>query len=57
MWHLDPDVVTIGKAVAGGLPMGAYVITAELREQVRTYELRAGFPALSACDHPARAGV
>jgi glutamate-1-semialdehyde 2,1-aminomutase len=30
MWHLDPDVVTIGKAVAGGLPMGAYGVTTEL---------------------------
>jgi glutamate-1-semialdehyde 2,1-aminomutase len=32
MWHLDPDIVTIGKAVAGGLPMGAYGVTAELGE-------------------------
>src|SRR5260370_29932140 len=30
MWHLDPDIVTIGKAVAGGLPMGAYGVTAGL---------------------------
>jgi glutamate-1-semialdehyde 2,1-aminomutase len=30
MWHLDPDILTIGKAVAGGLPMGAYGVTAEL---------------------------
>src|SRR5579863_3747700 len=34
MWHLDPDVVTIGKAVAGGLPMGAYGVTAELGEHL-----------------------
>jgi len=34
MWHLDPDVVTIVKAVAGGLPMGAYGVTAELGEQL-----------------------
>jgi len=34
MWHLDPDMVTIGKAVAGGLPMGAYGVTAELGEQL-----------------------
>ncbi len=27
MWNLDPDVVTIGKAVAGGVPMGAYGVT------------------------------
>ena len=26
-WHLHPDMVTIGKAVAGGLPMGAYGVT------------------------------
>jgi glutamate-1-semialdehyde 2,1-aminomutase len=34
MWHLDPDIVTIGKAVAGGLPMGAYGVTAELGEDL-----------------------
>jgi glutamate-1-semialdehyde 2,1-aminomutase len=32
MWQLEPDVITIGKAVAGGLPMGAYGVTAELAE-------------------------
>jgi glutamate-1-semialdehyde 2,1-aminomutase len=36
MWQLRPDVVTIGKAVAGGLPMGAYGVTAELGEQLDT---------------------
>jgi glutamate-1-semialdehyde 2,1-aminomutase len=34
MWNLHPDVVTIGKAVAGGLPMGAYGVTAELGEHL-----------------------
>jgi len=34
MWQLAPDMVTIGKAVAGGLPMGAYGVTAELGEQL-----------------------
>src|SRR6516165_791039 len=34
MWQLDPDMVTIGKAVAGGLPMGAYGVSAELGEQL-----------------------
>src|SRR5579864_2440256 len=33
MWNLEPDVVTIGKAVAGGVPMGAYGVTAELGQQ------------------------
>jgi glutamate-1-semialdehyde 2,1-aminomutase len=33
-WHLEPDVVTIGKAVAGGLPMGAYGVTTELGEHL-----------------------
>ncbi len=32
--QLNPDIVTIGKAVAGGLPMGAYGVTAELGEQL-----------------------
>src|SRR5262249_40234768 len=30
LWHLDPDMLTIGKAGAGGGPMGAYGVTAEL---------------------------
>jgi glutamate-1-semialdehyde 2,1-aminomutase len=30
LWDLQPDIVTIGKAVAGGLPMGAYGVTAAL---------------------------
>jgi glutamate-1-semialdehyde 2,1-aminomutase len=34
MWQLQPDVITLGKAVAGGLPMGAYGVTAELGEQL-----------------------
>lgn len=34
LWQLEPDTVTIGKAVAGGLPMGAYGVTAELGEQL-----------------------
>jgi glutamate-1-semialdehyde 2,1-aminomutase len=34
LWHLEPDAVTIGKAVAGGLPMGAYGVTAELGKQL-----------------------
>ena len=34
LWGLRPDMVTIGKAVAGGVPMGAYGVTAELGEQL-----------------------
>ncbi|HEX6526662.1 MAG TPA: aminotransferase class III-fold pyridoxal phosphate-dependent enzyme [Streptosporangiaceae bacterium] len=34
MWDLDPDMITIGKAVAGGLPMGAYGVTAALADQL-----------------------
>jgi glutamate-1-semialdehyde 2,1-aminomutase len=34
MWNLDPDVVTIGKAVAGGVPMGAYGVTPVLGEEL-----------------------
>jgi len=29
-WGLEPDVVTIGKAIGGGIPIGAYGLTAEL---------------------------
>ncbi len=34
LWQLRPDMVTIGKAVAGGLPMGAYGVTAGLGEEL-----------------------
>jgi glutamate-1-semialdehyde 2,1-aminomutase len=33
-WGLDPDVITIGKAVAGGVPMGAYGVTSALGEEL-----------------------
>jgi glutamate-1-semialdehyde aminotransferase len=29
-WQLDPDVLTIGKAIAGGVPLGAYGMTDEV---------------------------
>ena len=29
-WGLDPDVVTIGKAIAGGIPIGAYGLSGPL---------------------------
>jgi glutamate-1-semialdehyde 2,1-aminomutase len=34
LWGLDPDAVTIGKAIAGGVPMGAYGVTAELADEL-----------------------
>src|SRR6185437_1966702 len=33
-WGLAPDIVTIGKAVAGGVPMGAYGVTAGLATEL-----------------------
>ena len=35
-WGLEPDVVTIGKAIAGGVPIGAFGLTAELARRVAT---------------------
>ena len=35
-WGLDPDIVTIGKAIAGGIPAGAYGLSAELAERIVT---------------------
>jgi len=32
MWDLDPDVVTIGKSIAGGVPLGAYGMKADIAE-------------------------
>jgi glutamate-1-semialdehyde 2,1-aminomutase len=33
-WHLDPDMLTIGKAIAGGIPAGAYGLSQELAERL-----------------------
>jgi glutamate-1-semialdehyde 2,1-aminomutase len=32
MWSLEPDVVTSGKSIAGGVPFGAYGMTGEVAE-------------------------
>jgi glutamate-1-semialdehyde 2,1-aminomutase len=37
-WGLRPDMVTIGKAIAGGLPAGAYGLTAEVAERLRGHQ-------------------
>src|SRR6266567_3148118 len=33
-WQLDPDIVTIGKSIGGGIPCGAYGFSASLAEQI-----------------------
>jgi glutamate-1-semialdehyde 2,1-aminomutase len=33
-WDLEPDIVTVGKAIAGGIPAGAYGVSAEVAERV-----------------------
>jgi glutamate-1-semialdehyde 2,1-aminomutase len=33
-WNLEPDIVTLGKAIAGGIPIGAYGLSAELAERI-----------------------
>jgi glutamate-1-semialdehyde 2,1-aminomutase len=33
-WGLAPDVVTIGKAIGGGVPIGAYGLSAELADAI-----------------------
>jgi glutamate-1-semialdehyde 2,1-aminomutase len=37
-WDLQPDMVTIGKAIAGGIPMGAYGLDAALAERIESLE-------------------
>jgi glutamate-1-semialdehyde 2,1-aminomutase len=34
-WGMDPDIVTIGKSIAGGIPIGAYGISNELAAAIR----------------------
>jgi glutamate-1-semialdehyde 2,1-aminomutase len=33
-WGLEPDIVTIGKSIAGGIPIGAYGVSNELAEAI-----------------------
>jgi glutamate-1-semialdehyde 2,1-aminomutase len=33
-WALEPDAVTLGKALAGGVPIGAYGVSAALRDRI-----------------------
>ena len=33
-WGLTPDIVTMGKAIAGGIPIGAFGLRAELAERI-----------------------
>ncbi|MEI6664233.1 MAG: aspartate aminotransferase family protein [Actinomycetes bacterium] len=37
-WGLDPDIVTIGKAIGGGIPIGAYGMSAAVAEQLKADE-------------------
>jgi len=37
-WGLEPDIVTLGKAIAGGIPIGAYGLSAELAERLLSRE-------------------
>ena len=34
-WGLQPDIVTMGKSIAGGVPIGAYGVTAEIDERIQ----------------------
>ncbi|MGK5681390.1 transaminase [Actinoplanes sp. URMC 104] len=33
-WGLEPDVLTIGKSIAGGIPIGAYGLSAPLADEI-----------------------
>ena len=36
-WGLEPDLVTVGKAIAGGIPAGAYGLSAEVADRVAAH--------------------
>ena len=36
-WALEPDVVTLGKSLGGGVPVGAYGMSAELRDHLERH--------------------
>jgi glutamate-1-semialdehyde 2,1-aminomutase len=38
LWDLEPDIVTLGKAIGGGIPVGAYGLTAELAARIEAMD-------------------
>jgi len=37
-WSLKPDVVTLGKSIAGGLPIGAYGVSGDVAERIESLQ-------------------
>ncbi len=37
-WGLDPDVVTLGKAIGGGIPVGAYGLSADVAARIEAMD-------------------
>jgi glutamate-1-semialdehyde 2,1-aminomutase len=37
-WKLEPDAISLGKSIAGGVPIGAYGVSAELAERITAEE-------------------
>jgi glutamate-1-semialdehyde 2,1-aminomutase len=37
-WGLEPDAVTLGKSIGGGVPIGTYGVSAELAERIAAQE-------------------
>ena len=37
-WNLQPDAISLGKSIAGGVPIGAYGVSAELAERIAAEE-------------------
>ena len=37
-WSLQPDAISLGKSIAGGVPIGAYGVSAELAERIAAEE-------------------
>jgi glutamate-1-semialdehyde 2,1-aminomutase len=37
-YQLDPDIVVIGKSIAGGIPIGTYGVSARLADQINSHD-------------------
>src|ERR671910_190574 len=42
-WSLEPDLLTLGKFIGGGVPIGIYGMSAELSDVIERVSRRAGF--------------
>lgn len=53
LWGLKPDIITMGKSIAGGVPIGAYGVTAEIEARIHA-DRKGDYIDTGGCTHIAQ---